>query len=142
MPSDPRISLDAVAEQAGVSKGELLYHLPTKASLIIAIVERHLETVERSVGIGGATARSPPMADGVAGADAGLLLDAGGRSQRGARASSPRSPRRRELLELQSGPHTTSVVACLRRYSEPEVALMAFLVVEGLRCLHLFNPAS
>lgn len=34
------LTLEAVANQAGVSKGGLLYHFPTKSALIVAIVER------------------------------------------------------------------------------------------------------
>jgi AcrR family transcriptional regulator len=34
------LTLDAVAREAGVSKGGLLYHFPSKATLITAIVER------------------------------------------------------------------------------------------------------
>jgi AcrR family transcriptional regulator len=34
------LTLDAVAREAGVSKGGLLYHFPSKSTLVIAIVER------------------------------------------------------------------------------------------------------
>jgi len=34
------LSLDAVAREAGVSKGGLLYHFPNKSALVTAIVER------------------------------------------------------------------------------------------------------
>ena len=33
------LSLDAVAQRAGVSKGGLLYHFPSKARLLKALVE-------------------------------------------------------------------------------------------------------
>lgn len=36
------LSLDAVAHRAGVSKGGLLYHFPSKAKLLEALVEQHL----------------------------------------------------------------------------------------------------
>ncbi|PSJ61296.1 TetR/AcrR family transcriptional regulator [Pseudaminobacter soli (ex Li et al. 2025)] len=36
------LSLDAVAQRAGVSKGGLLYHFPNKAKLLEALVEYHL----------------------------------------------------------------------------------------------------
>lgn len=35
-----KLTLDAVAKAAGVSKGGLLYHFPTKESLIVSLVER------------------------------------------------------------------------------------------------------
>jgi AcrR family transcriptional regulator len=34
------LTLDAVAKEAGVSKGGLLYHFPTKSALVVAVVER------------------------------------------------------------------------------------------------------
>lgn len=36
------LSLDAVAQRAGVSKGGLLYNFPNKAKLLEALVEQHL----------------------------------------------------------------------------------------------------
>lgn len=40
------VSLDAVAERAGISKGGLLYHFPSKGRLLQALVENHLDRVE------------------------------------------------------------------------------------------------
>ncbi len=135
------LSLDAVAEQAGVSKGGLLYHFPTKTSLIKAIVERHLETVERSAGMDGDDA---PM-DGAAVALALMRSfcstpaskPGGAQGFLAAMAETP------ELMEPIRA-HNHRVAACLRRAREPEIALMAFLVVEGLRCLQTFdaNPIT
>lgn len=41
------LTLDAVAQSAGVSKGGLLYHFPTKEALLEGMVERHIGAVER-----------------------------------------------------------------------------------------------
>lgn len=38
-----RLSLDAVAAEAGISKGGLLYHFPSKQALLQALVEEHVE---------------------------------------------------------------------------------------------------
>ena len=38
-----RLTLDSVAEQAGVSKGGLLYHFPTKEALLKALVGRLMD---------------------------------------------------------------------------------------------------
>lgn len=43
------LSLDAVAARAGVSKGGLLYHFPTKAKLLAAMVEQFLATLDREL---------------------------------------------------------------------------------------------
>jgi AcrR family transcriptional regulator len=42
-----RLTLDAVAERAGVSKGGLLYHFPTKEALLKAMVGDLIEGFER-----------------------------------------------------------------------------------------------
>ena len=43
------LSLDAVANRAGVSKGGLLYNFPTKAQLMQALVEDYLRAFERAL---------------------------------------------------------------------------------------------
>ncbi|MBS9719095.1 TetR/AcrR family transcriptional regulator [Tianweitania sp. BSSL-BM11] len=42
-----KLSLDAVAAKAGVSKGGLLYHFPSKAKLLEATVETFVEDYDR-----------------------------------------------------------------------------------------------
>jgi AcrR family transcriptional regulator len=39
------LTLDAVADRAGVSKGGLLYHFRSKESLLQAMIDRHMQTV-------------------------------------------------------------------------------------------------
>ncbi len=43
------LSLDAVAARAGVSKGGLLYHFPTKAKLLEALVEQFLASFDQAL---------------------------------------------------------------------------------------------
>jgi len=43
------LSLDAVAARAGVSKGGLLYHFPTKAKLLEALVEQFLASFDETL---------------------------------------------------------------------------------------------
>jgi AcrR family transcriptional regulator len=38
-----KLTLDAVAERAEVSKGGVLYHFPTKEALLVGMVARHIE---------------------------------------------------------------------------------------------------
>ncbi len=40
------LTLDAVAHAAGVSKGGLLYHFPSKDALLAGMVERHIDQLE------------------------------------------------------------------------------------------------
>ena len=42
------LTLDAVAERAGVSKGGLLYHFHTKELLLQAMVDRHMHRIEEA----------------------------------------------------------------------------------------------
>lgn len=42
-----RMTLDAVALEAGVSKGGLLYHFPSKEELLQALVLRHMERIQK-----------------------------------------------------------------------------------------------
>lgn len=41
------LTLDAVAQEAGVSKGGLLYHFPSKAALLEGMVRRHVRDLEQ-----------------------------------------------------------------------------------------------
>ncbi len=40
-----RLTLDAVAQVAGVSKGGLLYHFPSKESLLVALSHRYVDAI-------------------------------------------------------------------------------------------------
>ncbi len=135
------LSLDAVAERAGVSKGGLLYHFPTKASLIKAIVERHLETVANAAGI--TSCEADGDGDGVALRMMRAFLVTPVAKPGGAQGFLAAMAETPELLEPIRH-HNERVAACLRRAQEPEIAMIAFLVVEGLRCLQLFdaNPLT
>ena len=44
-----RLTLEEVAREAGVSKGGLLYHFPSKEALTVAMVERFTERFDRAV---------------------------------------------------------------------------------------------
>ncbi len=44
-----RLTLDAVAREAGVSKGGLLYHYPSKDALLMAALDAHLGAFEQAL---------------------------------------------------------------------------------------------
>lgn len=54
-----RVSLEAVAAKAGVSKGGLLYHFRTKHDLLRALVARHVEGLECALAAEAAAGGSP-----------------------------------------------------------------------------------
>ena len=41
------LTLDAVAQRAGVSKGGLLHHFPSKDLLLVGMIERHIERTDQ-----------------------------------------------------------------------------------------------
>ncbi len=63
------LTLDAVAAEAGVSKGGLLYHFPTKAALLEGMIKRHLRDIDERAARLAADWRgpgAPPLAHVVA----------------------------------------------------------------------------
>lgn len=56
------LTLDAVAADAGVSKGGLLYHFASKDQLLRAVVEHHMAEHQRDLDL--ATAQFPPTPGG------------------------------------------------------------------------------
>jgi len=44
-----RLTLDAVAQAAGVSKGGLLYHFPSKESLLAALAKRYVDGMQQCI---------------------------------------------------------------------------------------------
>jgi len=44
-----RLTLDAVAQAAGVSKGGLLYHFPSKESLLSALAQRYVDSMQMCI---------------------------------------------------------------------------------------------
>lgn len=45
----PNATLDAISQRAGVSKGGLLHHFPTKQALIVALIDKLLDDLSVSV---------------------------------------------------------------------------------------------
>jgi AcrR family transcriptional regulator len=43
------LTLELVAQAAGMSKGGLLYHFPSKESLLVALAKRYVDGIERSI---------------------------------------------------------------------------------------------
>lgn len=44
-----RLTLDLVAQAAGVSKGGLLYHFPSKESLLVALANRYVQSMQQCI---------------------------------------------------------------------------------------------
>jgi AcrR family transcriptional regulator len=69
------LTLDAVAAQAGVSKGGLLYHFASKRDLLDALVARWLDEFQQDIDAapGGFAERYVRASDGAKAEEAGLL---------------------------------------------------------------------
>jgi AcrR family transcriptional regulator len=99
------LTLDAVAAEAGVSKGGLLYHFPTKDALVEALIDDWLDRFEAEVreGSGGwprAYARAV-----------------------GARSATARATDIALMVAVAGGPHELEAIG--RRYSDWQERLLA-----------------
>lgn len=129
------LSLDAVAAEAGVSKGGLLYHFPSKLKLLEALVDAHLSRMDAALRARQASGhpnaaitaymdqfrgdflRHTPPATGLlaALAENPQLLD-------------PVRARERDFLDRIRADAT-----------DPEFATVAFLVIHALRAMRLLG---
>jgi AcrR family transcriptional regulator len=132
------LSLDAVAERAGVSKGGLLYNFPSKEILLKALVARHLLDLDvRRADAAGSLAGGP---------------NAAARAHLVAKMAAYEPPPSGVLAALAENPslldplraHHAAFVDRLRVAEDPVLCLIAFLAVEGLKSLDIFeaNPLT
>lgn len=132
-----QLSLDAVAARAGVSKGGLLYHFPTKAQLVRALVEGYLEEVQ------GLMKASEKRRSGTPHPVASACIHAF--SAHCMQAAPPSAGVLAAIVESPDfiGPvreHNRAVVEGIRQTSpDPQLGLVAFLAIEGMRALQLFD---
>jgi AcrR family transcriptional regulator len=138
------LSLDAIARQAGVSKGGLLYHFPTKIELMRALVRHFVAATEHAIAEAEAGASSPnPAATALIDVYRGKVecqppvmpgeaLQASG-SVLAAFAEDP------SLLDPVRD-HQQRVVETIRKSSASlELSLIAFLVIEGMKAHDLLE---
>jgi AcrR family transcriptional regulator len=137
-----RLTLEAVAERAGLSKGGLLYNFPTKESLLVGMVERMIDLgrAEKETLLSGCAGhRNAPARASIAtalktrcdrmnGVAAGLLA---------ASAENPRllEPVRKAFQEAW---------AEVKGSEDADAAMVAWLAIEGLSSLemHGLSPLS
>ena len=131
-----RLSLDAIARRAGVSKGGLLYHFPKKDALMRALVEHHLS------GIDTATREAESQPD-----RPNAVAQAFIRAYRDMADCQPTRPSG-VLAALAENPHLLEPVRAhqvrvadrIRSSAvDLDMSLIAFLAVEGLKALDLFE---
>lgn len=134
-----QLSLEAVAARAAVSKGGLLYHFPTKAKLLQALVETHLQRLEQELDAREHGAEGP---DAAARAYLELFIQ---------EHACYRPPPCGVLAALLENPDFLSPLRRHKRLvldrmkadaSDPAMALIVFLALEGIRCMELLHAGT
>lgn len=129
------LSLDAVAQRAGVSKGGLLYNFPTKAKLMQALVQDYLKTFEEAL--------SAKSSDDEANSSLAAYVELSAQE-----CSQKQHSAAGVLAALAEDPDFLNPVRDFKRHlldrlkaENPDTAklLVAFLVIEGLRSMKLFD---
>ncbi len=133
-----RISIEAVAARAGLSKGGLLYHFPSKQTLLRALVAEHVATIRA-----GMDAIAPEGAPAVQRARAYLRTASAKLAEPTARPGifaaiaenpefiAPMRAFREEMLDVVFG-----------RCPDPVRARIVFLATEGLIHAKLIDPQA
>jgi AcrR family transcriptional regulator len=132
------LSLDAIARKAGISKGGLLYHFPKKEDLMRALVEHHLSGIEEATRKAAFSVAEP---NAVAAALIGAYLDkvnigCDGPQPSGVFAALAENP---NLLEPVRHCQKRIVERIRSTAADPALSLIAFLAVEGMKTLDLFE---
>lgn len=131
------LSLEAVAQRAGVSKGGLLYNFPTKAKLLQGLVEDYLDGFEAAL-----DAATDPENGGES------LLEAYVRLSLEETCQATEKPATWIFTAMAEDPDFVRpinafrqrVLGRLRADAADRTAMLAtFLAVEGLRCMKLFG---
>lgn len=129
------LSLDAVAAEAGLSKGGLLYHFPSKLHLLEALVADHLERLDLAL-------RAEEKAggpDAVIVAYLNRFLEdrkSGIPPPSGLLAVLAENPRLLEPIRQQEQVFLERIRANAR---DPDAASLAYLAVQGIRAGELFG---
>lgn len=127
------LSLDAIAQRAGVSKGGLLYNFPTKAKLLQGLVEKHLEEMERAIDEG--SARGEPLLSNFQRIIEGTLADG-------------KAPASWIFSAIAEDPGFLEPINLFRRRLLARIRaeggdlgdlLIVFMAMEGLQCMKLFD---
>ena len=135
------LSIEAVAAEAGLSKGGVLYHFPSKVRMLEALVELHVARTETAL-----AHHRAELGETVPNALARALIetfrerrDATPQNATGLFAALAENP---EFL-APARSFQADLVARLRAESDdPELALIVFLCTEGVRSLRLFGSES
>lgn len=127
------LSLDAVAAKAGVSKGGLLYHFPTKAALMRASVEFFIDDFE--VRLEAATSSGTPLLRALV----ELTLEEYREPKPGAASLAAAIAENPDFLRPVKDFQRRLLKRLLAGSPEPAQALIVYLALEGLRSQQFFE---
>lgn len=131
------ISLEAVAARAGVSKGGLLHHFPSKDRLLRALVEHYLKAFDEALAARQAETEDAP--DSVTHAFLDLFIREHERRQ---------PPPSGLMIALAENPGLLEPVRHYNRMfldrmkenaSDPDMAVLVFLALRGMRNMQMLN---
>ncbi|WP_134499421.1 TetR/AcrR family transcriptional regulator [Microvirga pakistanensis] len=139
-----RLTLDAVAERAGLSKGGLLYNFPSKDALLQAMIQRMIDQVSESKEALRTQMEPGPNLDARVATTSLLNMCCGGKMQEvatGMMAAAAENPR---LLDPVRQVIAATVEQLKANSDDVEAALLGWLAVEGLSNLemHKLSPFS
>jgi len=134
-----RLTLDAVAERAGLSKGGLLYNFPTKDALLQAMIQRMIDQVVESREALRAEIEPGPNLEARLTTTSLLNLCCGGKMQEiatGLMVATAENPR---LLDPVREVIAETVQRLKASSDDLDAALLGWLAVEGLSNLEMHN---
>lgn len=136
------LSLEVVAAEAGISKGGLLYHFPSKQALLRALVARHVEGMRRDmdkIAPGWQVPGGPALAGAVAYlAISGELLRQAEKPMAGCLAAMAEDPGFiAPMLKFRE-----EVSALFGRCPNPAQAALVFLASQGIVHICMTDPGS
>lgn len=125
------MSLEAIARQAGVSKGGLLYHFPTKKSLMRALVEHHISLTEEAIVEAELAVPSPnAVATALVHVSRKVCDVKRPRAQEGALAAFVEDP---SLFDPVRAYHRRVADRLRASAADPDLSLIALLTIEGMK---------
>lgn len=139
-----RLTLDAVAERAGLSKGGLLYNFPSKDALLQAMIQRMIDQVSDAKEALRAQMKPGPNLEARLTTTTLLNMCCGGKMQEvatGMMAASAENPR---LLDPVRDVIAATLEQLKASSDDLDTALLGWLAVEGLSNLemHKLSPFS
>lgn len=131
------LSIDTVAQEAGVSKSSVLYDHKSKSALLEAMIDRRIrmdqQWIQAAVAENGHTPH-PELFGRLQVAQAGL-----GETEKAIALAIGAAMSSEDGVKQQMREWTASDLAAMQQGARPQAALMAYLALTGFYCTELFN---